>query len=203
MIIASFAGSLGDPSSVASAREVEALARTITSEAGAESQDVRVRIGWAVRNRARHDAGGSIHRLQAPGGVYGPQGGRRPFSSAEKAVGRDLRLAAFILALPWEDDPTGGADSFVEPTLQNVMARLGTAYRAGGGSCEDVVPRGRHAGSRSHFRSRCYGKSYEAVREEWLSQGQRPISAAGKFELWTTRRGVLFAQRMALPSRTG
>jgi hypothetical protein len=81
-------------------------------------------------------------------------------SSGQAPTPRDLRLARQILAAPSWADPTRGADSFIEPALQDVLVREG---RLG------------------------YRRSYAGWRRRWLRDGQRVVGRVGRFELWRLR----------------
>jgi hypothetical protein len=106
--------------------DVEALARIIQSEVGSGPLDERVAIAWVARNRARA-RGQTIARMVCQ--PCGKSSGRaRPFSSAQKATPKSRELAALILAALPVEDPTRGATSCFEPTLQD---RLHAAGRPG------------------------------------------------------------------------
>jgi hypothetical protein len=134
-------------------RDVVALARTITSEAGDGTVAEREMVGWVARNRARA-ARVSIDKLVCSP-ACGPCCQGRPFSSARSAEARDVGLALQILALPVSADPTGGATAFMEPALQ-----------------DRLVAQGRPG----------YRYTAAEIRERWRKDGLVPVATVGRFE---------------------
>lgn len=163
--------------------EVEALARTIASEAGSGTAAEQRSIGWVVRNRFR---GKSIYKVQYPWRAQ--KGADPPFSSARPANDSHRALARQILAADQSEDPTGGATSFFEPRMQDAFAKAGTMARAGetGNRVIDGVP------LTDITRFKFYKKSADQVRAKW-SPGSTMYATAGRFELWGSAR--LFAKR--------
>lgn len=136
--------------------EIEALARVIASEAGSKrySEDERRAIGWTVRNRARRRKTTIARMVCQP---CGPCCKGRPFASSRPATDDTRRLAGEILAAPAEQDPTGGARAFFEPSVQD---RLVAERRPG------------------------YRFDSAALRVKWTREGQRYLSTVGAFEFW-------------------
>jgi hypothetical protein len=139
--------------------DTEALARVIRSEVGDGTAAERLAIGWAARNRARGAHLAIARMVCRP--WCGPQhemsARLRPMSSGQAATPADRRLAERILAEPDGKDPTRGADSFVEPALQDELVaqrRLGYRLR------------------------------YASLRRRWLREGQARLGRVGRFELW-------------------
>jgi len=140
--------------------EVEALAAVIDSESDDGTSEERTWIAWAVRNRAE-SRGVSIVRLVCSPHC-GPQRERisghgvRPFSSARRPRAATRELARVVLALPKTQDPTQGANAFIEPSLQDKLHQAGHADH----------------------------QASETVRARWLAEGQRPVRTVGHFEFW-------------------
>jgi hypothetical protein len=108
--------------------EVEALARVIRSEVGTASHQHRLHVAWAVRNLAR-ERGQSIVALACS--PCGPQQRGRPVSSRQRATGADRALARDVLAASCSLDPTDGATHFIDPVLQDRLARVAAPGYAG------------------------------------------------------------------------
>jgi len=103
------------------AQEKYALSRTIASEASGRkySDAERIAIGWCTRN----------HYYKAKRSVYSGQGSAHPqkggyASSALNPTAESDRCAArcYDGSTP---DPTGGAVSFFEPALQDILYKRG------------------------------------------------------------------------------
>jgi hypothetical protein len=103
--------------------DVEALARVIRSEVGVGNAQQRLHVAWATRNLAVH-RGESIAEMACT--PCGPQDGTRPVSTRQAATDKDRALARFVLGAPAWADPTGGARHFINPRLQDELARSGT-----------------------------------------------------------------------------
>lgn len=169
----------GDPSNQGSgiplvADEIEALARTIASEAGSGTPAEQRAIGWTVRNRFR---GKSIYAKQYPWRAQ--KGSDPPFSSARDAGAPHRKLAQEILAANQGDDPTGGATSFFEPRMQDAFAKAGALARAG--ETGDRVIDGVKLTDITRFKS--YKKSADDLRKSW-GNGSALYAKAGRFEFW-------------------
>lgn len=102
--------------------EVEALARVIRSEMGGGTLKQRTHIGWATRNLAAERDESVAEMACSP---CGPQQRGRPVSSRQQALDKDRKVARAILAHPPAADPTGGATHFINPRLQDVLAKSG------------------------------------------------------------------------------
>lgn len=108
--------------------EVEALARAIRSEAGSEPPLYRLHVAWATRNLAAERGQTVLAMACSP---CGPQNGDRPVSTRSRATDTDRVLAEHVLAQPASLDPTGGASHFINPRLQDNLARAGRPGYAG------------------------------------------------------------------------
>jgi hypothetical protein len=108
--------------------DVEALARVIRSEVGTESHQHRLHVAWSVRNLAREHGRSIVQLACSP---CGPQQRGRPVSSRQAATDADRELAREVLAASQTLDPTGGATHFIDPTLQDRLARMGAPGYAG------------------------------------------------------------------------
>jgi hypothetical protein len=154
--------------------EVEALARTIASEAGSGTQDEQRAIGWTVRNRFR---GKSIYAKQQPWRAQ--KGSDPPFSSARPASDVHRKLALEILQAPQSQDPTGGATSFFEPRMQDAFTKAGALARSG--ETGDRVIDGVKLSDITRFKN--YKKSADDIRKSW-SNGSALYKTVGRFEFW-------------------
>jgi hypothetical protein len=115
--------------------EILCLARAMHSEEGISSETARIAVGHAVKNHARK-LGLSIQTLvtrtskRPDGSRHCPEAdghfSRQEFSkycTTFDAPGeRDISLAAAII-IGFSDDPTGGAELFDNPVLQNILAK--------------------------------------------------------------------------------
>lgn len=155
-------------------QEIEALARTIASEAGSGTPAEQKAIAWTVRNRFR---GKSIYAKQHP--WRSQKGGDPPFSSARDATAATRRLAAEVLAADQSQDPTGGATSFFEPKMQDLFFKAGEMARKGetgdrridGMLLTDIT------------RFKFYKKDASAIRASW-GKSSAVYATAGRFEFW-------------------
>jgi hypothetical protein len=141
--------------------EAEALARVIRSEAGTRPLIERVHVAWAARNLAAERKQTIARMACSP---CGRQQRGRPVSSRQPARDADRELARHILAASPLTDPTGGATHFVNPALQDKLAREG------------------HPGYRS--------RPYAQVRKVWsASYGWEPYYRLGPYlEMWGPKR---------------
>lgn len=108
--------------------EVEALARVIHSEVGNGPAQQRLHVAWATRNLARERRQTIVAMVCSP---CGPQHRGRPVSSRQSATDADRALSRHVLAAPQALDPTGGATHFIDPVLQDKLARAGAPGYAG------------------------------------------------------------------------
>jgi hypothetical protein len=108
--------------------EVEALARVIRSEVGTAPHQHRLHVAWATRNLARERQQSIVELACSP---CGPQQRGRPVSSRQRATDADRALAREVLAAPCSLDPTGGATHFIDPLLQDKLARVAAPGYAG------------------------------------------------------------------------
>lgn len=144
-------------------REEEALARVIRSEVGVGTPQQQLHVAWATRNLARARRQSIARMACSP---CGRQGAGRPVSTNQRASDSDRELARHVLSASWSFDPTGGATHFVNPRLQDELARNGR------------VPG-------------YYGQTYAKVRERWTRRyGWEPYYRLGPdLEMWGTKRG--------------
>jgi len=141
--------------------EEEALARVIRSEIGIGTRHEQIHVAWATRNLAAQRKQSIVELACSP---CGPQERGRPVSSLQEASDGDRELAAAILASPALLDPTGGATQFINPRLQDELARRGApGYR---------------------------GRSYRVVSQRWRqSYGWEPYYRVSPIlELWGRKR---------------
>lgn len=141
--------------------EVEALARVIRSEAGIEPPTHRLHIAWATRNLAAERGQTILAMACSP---CGEQNSARPVSTRLRPTDADRVLAEHVLGLPRSFDPTGGASHFINPRLQDQLARSDRAgYR---------------------------GRTYAIVRRRWQRiYGWEPYyRLSPTLELWGRKR---------------
>ena len=165
------------------ANEVEALARTIASEAGSGTPAEQKAIAWTVRNRFR---GKSIYATQYP--WRSQKGSNPPFASARECKDSHRELAKRVLMADQSEDPTGGATSFFEPRMQDAFFKAGEMARRGetGNRTIDGVK----ISDITRFKN--YNYDAAALRKKWGS-GSTVFALADRFEFWGNKR--LFAQR--------
>lgn len=108
--------------------EVEALARVIRSEVGTSPVQHRLHVAWATRNLARERRQTIVEMACSP---CGRQERGRPVSTRQRATDADRELARKVLDAPCELDPTGGATHFIDPLLQDRLARIAAPGYAG------------------------------------------------------------------------
>ena len=154
--------------------EIEALARTIASEAGSGTPAEQKCVAWTVRNRFR---GKSIYATQYP--WRSQKGANPPFASAREASDSHRKLAREVLAADQSQDPTGGATSFFEPRMQDAFAKAGALARAGetGSRTIDGVKMS------DITRFKFYKKDADGIRRSW-APGSAQYATAGRFEFW-------------------
>lgn len=155
----------GEGPTLGSVDERTALARVIHSEAGQQSLAERVAVAWLAKNRARRRGVSVAELVCSP--RCGKQGRRRPFSSRLPPRADDFAIADAVLAAAPADDPTGGATSGFEPTLQDRLVREG---RPG------------------------YRRTAAQIRERWLASSDF-YGQIGRWELYGPQRRPLVAQR--------
>jgi hypothetical protein len=108
--------------------DIEALARVIRSEVGTAPHQHRLHVAWATRNLALERRQSIVELACSP---CGPQQRGRPVSSRQRATVADRALAREVLAAPCSLDPTGGATHFIDPLLQDQLARVAAPGYAG------------------------------------------------------------------------
>ena len=141
--------------------ETETLARAIRSEIGTGTDKQKLHVAWAVRNLARERKQSLAEMACSPCGM---QGKKRPISTAQEALDADLALAEKVLKAPRKADPTGGATHFINPKLQDRLAKRGRrGYR---------------------------GRPYRKVRRRWIREYKwSPYYRIGTdLEMWGPRR---------------
>ena len=96
---------------------------------------------------------------------YVNKGPGRPVSTNQRALDSDRILARHVLSAAGSFDPTGGATNFINPRLQDELARTGR------------VPG-------------YYGQTYARVRERWIRRyGWEPYYRLGPdLEFWGRKR---------------
>lgn len=137
--------------------DVEALARVIRSEIGIGTEQQKLHVAWTTRNLAESRGQGVAEMACTP---CGPQERGRPVSSRQRATDADRALARLVVAADPRLDPTGGATHFLNPALQDELARRGVpGYR---------------------------NRPYRAIRRIWTrSYGWEPYYRLGPdLELW-------------------
>lgn len=148
--------------------DVEALARVIRSEAGTEPAHYRLHVAWATRNLAA-ERGTSIAAMACS--PCGPQNSRRPVSTRFRPTAADRILAAHVLEMPARFDPTGGASHFINPRLQDTLARRGRpGYR---------------------------GRPYAVVKRRWqrVYGWERYYRLGPTLEMWGKKRAGALSRR--------
>lgn len=164
-------------------KEIEALARTIASEAGSGTSAEQKAIAWTVRNRFR---GKSIYDMQYP--WRSQKGANPPYSSARNATTASRQLAEQVIKADQSADPTGGATSFFEPRMQDAFFKAGVMAR--NGEIGNRVINGIPLTDITRFKS--YNYDANALRKKW-SKGSTLFAIADRFEFWGNSH--LFAQR--------
>lgn len=167
------------------AREIEALDRTIASEAEGGSAAEQRAIGWTVRNRFT-GRGASIAATQLP--PRQQNGSDPPFSSDRPGTAATRAIALQVLSAPAGSDPTGGATAFFEPKLQDVLVRYGVQYRAAhpGGKVRNPSMIVTQANGKPLDISRFYNYNKPAaqIRSDWTKGGDRLLATVGRFEFY-------------------
>jgi hypothetical protein len=105
--------------------DVEALARVVASEAGAQPRKAQMRIAWVARNRAAEKKTSISALVCSPCGRQ--VGNRRPFSTRLEPTAEHREVAAYVLATPRSDDPTKGATHMLLPSLMDRQFAAGKA----------------------------------------------------------------------------
>jgi hypothetical protein len=138
-----------------------ALARSLRSEHGSDSVQVRRWVGWAIRNAA----GGAdkiFSKLttksgSAYTGKYADQHTDARFAATgQSARELEIELAREILSAPQASDPTGGATNFFSPRAQDRLYRDHVAGVAG---------------------AALVTKGAADKRSEWIGFGWQPLGA--------------------------
>jgi len=142
--------------------EAEALARVLQSEIGNGTQTQQRHVAWTARNLAEERDQTIAQMVCSP---CGPQQRGRPMSSRQEPTDAHREIARKVLAKPPGRDPTGGATHFVNPRLQNKLAR-----------------RGKRPGYD--------GNTYRKVRRRWRRQyGWQPYYRLGdSLEFWGPKK---------------
>ncbi len=164
-------------------KEIEALARTIASEAGSGTSAEQKAIAWTVRNRFR---GGSIYNTQYP--WRSQKGSNPPFASGRDATATSRQVAEQVLKADQSVDPTGGATSFFEPRMQDIFYQAGEMARKG--ETGNRVIDGVKISDITRFKN--YKYDADGIRKKWRP-GSTVFARADRFEFWGSSK--LFAQR--------
>lgn len=160
----------GAPMSVRTAytdADHEALARAIASSCPSGAIDEKQAVGWVCRNRAAK-IGKTIAGAIAPEG-YGPRdgAGRDFVSTAADPDDVSDMVAKAVLALPEEEDPTGGAFDFWNPSQQDQIKALADIQSLLLGADQDQVD----------------VLGAEAIREVLATCGLHVVGRVGDLEL--------------------
>lgn len=149
-----------EPAPIALDDDAETLARVIRSEIGTGNMQQRLHVAWVTRNLAERRGQTLAQMACSP---CGPQEAGRPVSTLQAALDIDRVLAREVLDAPELLDPTGGATHFINPQLQDQLAKRGTpGYR---------------------------GRPYRLVRRQWKGYGWEPYYRLGpELEFWGPKR---------------
>lgn len=142
--------------------DTETLARVIRSEIGVGTAKQQLHVAWVARNLAR-EAGQPLSEMVCH--PCGPQRRGRPLSTLQDPLDSDRKLARRVLRASKDKDPTGGATHFINPLLQDRLAK---------------------SGKRSGYK----GRSYKRVRRIWRrSYGWEPYYRIGPdLEMWGPKK---------------
>lgn len=142
--------------------DAECLARVVRSEIGIGTTKQKLHVAWVARNLAREKAVSVSALVCSP---VGRQGTSRPLSSAQEGNESDLHIAKRVLAAQQKRDPTRGATHFINPRLQDQLAKRG---------------------KRKGYKSRPYNK----IRRHWKRvYGWEPYYRIGPtLEFWGPKR---------------
>ena len=142
--------------------DIEALARVIQSEIGNGTRTQQRHVAWTARNLAIERDQSIAQMVCTP---CGPQQRGRPVSSRQEPQDSHREIAKKVLTSPVAHDPTGGATHFLNPQLQNTLARQGK-------------------------RSGYAGNTYRKVRKRWLRTYKwQPYYRLGNtLEFWGPRK---------------
>ena len=153
---------LGAPRPLYLDSEVEVLARVIHSEIGTGTRKQKIHVAWVARNLAAESDQSLAAMVCSP---CGPQERGRPLSTLQEPTDSERELARKVLRAKSRRDPTGGATHFINPRLQNKLAKSG-----------------RLAGYK--------GNTYQKVSRRWKrSYGWEPYYRLGpELEMWGKRR---------------
>lgn len=143
------------------ASDVEALARVIQSEIGHGSAKQQSHIAWTARNLAKERGQTVAEMVCSP---CGPQKRGRPLSSRQAPTDSQRELARAVLEASQGRDPTGGATHFLNPRLQDRLAK----------------------GKRPGYR----GNGYNKVRRRWKRKygWQRYYRLGPTLEFWGPKK---------------
>jgi N-acetylmuramoyl-L-alanine amidase len=101
--------------------EKEVFAKTIYAEARGESRQGQEWVGWVIKNRARMNreywGGSSIKNVCLKPGQFECWNGKNDIPIKEPAVYQEIvQWSAQLFDAPANQDPTGGADHYNNPT---------------------------------------------------------------------------------------
>jgi hypothetical protein len=155
--------------------DVEALARAVTSELGACSDEEQQAAAWAMRNRA-DVLGATLKQLLAPLGFFGPSAASKGYASTRRqADKRAVTNVIGCLDALQSKDPTGGATEFWVPKLQQQMHMLGCLHRG-------AVANGDNERAQRYARFAGY-ETEDAVRDKYQRSGFSVVGVVGDIEL--------------------
>lgn len=160
--------------SIASSRDVEALARMLASENPKGSVRLWVEQCWTqLRSRRR---GQSIYDRITGGIGWGPQGGKRPVATENEAGTEHMMIARLVL-LGAELSEWATARKFFEPGQQDRAFAQAEAARAKKARGEKLTAK----------EERILGYKHDAkgIREMWSADGSRYVTTIEGVEFWT------------------
>lgn len=160
---------------VARRQDVEALARMLASENPRGSLALWVEQCWTQINSRRR--GQSLYDRITGSLGFGPQGGRRPVSTAQPAEETHRIVARLVLLGAELSRWARRARKFFEPDTQDRMFALGEIAREKLRNGEPLTAEER--------RALPHTKNAAAVRSEWAGEGARPLGTIDGVEFWS------------------
>lgn len=159
---------------VATALDVEALARMIASENPKGSIRLWVEQCWTqLRSRRR---GQSIYDRITGGAGWGKQGGKRPVASENPASTEHMMIARLVL-LGSELSEWTTTRKFFEPRQQDLAFAEAEAARAKKARGETLTPK--------ELRILGYKHDADGIRRLWIAEGSRHVGTIEGVEFWT------------------
>lgn len=175
------------PLATSAAKELEALAHGIASEAGRKSREIQEAIGFIIRQQARN-AGRSIYDMSYPWRSQGYKDSRgltSKWASIKDPTEAHRRVAARVLATPLSASPVRGARRFFEANVQDAAFRAGERYdRLKSAGRSDAWIK---ANDKQAYRLRKYNYDAAGIRRKW---GREGLSLKKKIGQWEFFGGV-------------